>query len=262
MLARANAQGFRSETNFDPETPKERIVLVGDSFTFGVGVPYEDTFGTRLQSRLGGVLVWNMGIPGFGLDQIWQTARHYALPAQPHLLIVGIYADDFSRSLEPHRWEEGFNKPTFRIKNGRLVPREAADVPNALIAFLESHSRVWTLGRKALMWFRYRFPLDEWWSLNEAILDAMRADCRDAGVRVLFVYMPSKNWRSFPLLGAYMKRTAADYIDLIDTMESPEHLYIKGDGHFSAEGHRHVAAIVADWIENQMPGLMSGSPDN
>jgi hypothetical protein len=50
---RSNQQGFRNELDFSQDALPNRIILVGDSFTFGTGVEIEETFGALLDVQLG-----------------------------------------------------------------------------------------------------------------------------------------------------------------------------------------------------------------
>jgi hypothetical protein len=112
---RANSAGFRSGHEFDPSDGRYSIALVGDSYTWGSGAAYQDTFAALLEKdSLDKVVSWNFGILGFGVDQVWLSARHKALPMHPDLLVVGLINADFERSQIPHR--EGYDKPTFRLK--------------------------------------------------------------------------------------------------------------------------------------------------
>ncbi len=255
----SNAQGFRGKSDFNPSDKRKKIILVGDSFTYGSGVPYEDTFGAVIESQLEGrAVVWNLAMPGFGIDQMWQSVRHQALPLKPDLVIVGFIISDFARSLTAYRVHEGFNKPTFKLVDGRLIPRTAEDRPNFLVQVLQRHSCLWTLGVLAYRAVALRFPVGEWWTLNRAILEAIRADCRANGVPVLFLYVPTREWHSFPTLRSYMQRVGANFIDLTDASPlAPQDIFLDGYGHLNAKGHRYVADVVLRWTRQNTPGLLS-----
>ncbi len=254
---RSNEQGFRANSDFDPSGTRKKIVLTGDSFTFGFGVDYDKTYAAIVESHLSNTVVYNLGMPGFGLDQIWQSVRNQALPIKPDLTVVAFISPDFTRSEEAYRNVEGFNKPTFVLHQGRLVPQTPEDRPNLLVSFLQHHSSLWRVGRLAARSVAHQIPVGEWWSLNEAILDAIRTDCRQAGVPVVFVYIPTREWKRFPSLRSYMHRVGADFVDLTDGPNpiSPDMYFPVRDGHLNEAGHRYVATTLMTWIQKNLPGL-------
>lgn len=253
---RSNAQGFRADSDFDPSEVRKKIILVGDSFTFATGVQHRETYGAIIESELPGSIVYNLAMPGFGVDQMWLSVRHQALPLRPDLVVVGLCDADFKRSQSAYRQAEGFNKPTFKLVDGRLVPKTANDRSNLMVRFLERHSRIWTAGRLVYRRLAYDIPLGEWWFLNEKILDAMRADARKNRTPLLLVYIPTQAWRRFPTLQSYMDRVGAKYINLRYGLPSPpQGIYFPREGHLNAKGHRYVANEILTWIRKNMPQL-------
>jgi hypothetical protein len=250
---RFNAGGFRAPAEFDPDDSRRTIALVGDSFTFATGVNYEACYAAGLEKRLDNAVVWNMAMPGFAIDQVWLTVRHYALPLNPDLVVVGLFAGDFSRSLEAYRKLEGFNKPTFHLVDGTLQRRGPDDRPGTLFRFVEARTRIWQLGRRAMAGAGYRWPVGQWWHLNAAILDKIRLDCAAQDTPVLFVYLPSKHWRPFPTLAAYMNDAEANYLDLTQTTDNPQPLYYPMDGHPNPQGHQHIAQEIARAVIKTWP---------
>lgn len=77
-----------------------RIALVGDSFTFGLEVTYEDTWGAQLESALGhGIQVLNFGVDGYGADQAYLRYRRDVRPWRPDVVILGLIDHDFVRTM-------------------------------------------------------------------------------------------------------------------------------------------------------------------
>jgi len=98
---RTNAQGLR-ERDLPPAKPADtfRIAVVGDSFTFGQGVPAEQTW-PRVLERLiqktdppRRVECLNFGVPGYCLRQYLAVLNHKILPYQPDLILIGFTAND------------------------------------------------------------------------------------------------------------------------------------------------------------------------
>jgi hypothetical protein len=253
---RSNALGYREERRAEPAPDARRIALVGDSFTFGQGVPYEQTFGALLEASLPQSEVRNFALPGYGVDQMWVAARKLALPLEPALLIVAFISEDFTRSLTAYRYDLGLNKPFFTLDGGSLRAQTPADAPPRWLWLAQNRSRLWAGVRQVMRLLGHHYPLGAWWSLNRAILDALRADARAAGVRVLFVYLHAQHPRPFPALAAYMKQTSADFVDLGNEPPSPpRELNFPDDGHPNPEGHRYTADAILAWIGREMPEL-------
>lgn len=253
----ADGEGFRTGPPGEPapERPR-RIVLVGDSFLWGFGVPYEATCGQLLESSLPSTTVDNRAMVGFGLDQIWRALRHQALPRAPDLVIAGLFIDDFNRSFDAFRPTEGFNKPTFRLAGDTLVRATAGDRPGGTVRFLERRSRLFTALRRADRRLGRTHGAGEWWSRNEAILDAMRRDAREASIPLLFVHIPYHEEIPFPALAAYMEERGARFLDLPPwTAEQQQRLFFPEDVHLNAAGHAHLAKALELWIRDQRPAL-------
>src|SRR5439155_19619121 len=84
---RINAQGFRMDRDVRADG-RSRIVVVGDSFTFGDGVDVLERYGDRLESLTGHEVI-NMGVWGYGTDQSLLMYRQEAGKYTHDLVILG-----------------------------------------------------------------------------------------------------------------------------------------------------------------------------
>ena len=253
-IYRSNSQGFRAEADFNLSDARKHIVLVGDSFTWGSGVEYGQTFGALLERESGQRVVWNLAMPGFAVDQVWLSTRHQAMAMKPDLIIAGLVNADFMRSQESYRHTEGFNKPAFKLVQGRLTRRTIEKPPGPFLRFLERHSCIWSAVRSSDRWLGYRFPVGNFWNLNRAILDQLQADCKQRQVPLLFVYIPTKDSPPFPMIRKYLRASGANLIDLTEH-HPPRSIYFVRDGHLSPEGHRFVANLIEGWLHEKAPQL-------
>jgi hypothetical protein len=158
---RTNAAGFRG-----PALPGAkpagvyRIVVLGDSFTFGFGVRERQAWPARLaallDARTGGaprVEVVNLGIPGTGpRDYLWHLA-HTGLALEPDLVVIGFFANDVNDVYQLDRF--GMRSPLFTLaalQDGGLAPRpwwkRAADatLPNLYALGARATSRLASAG--------------------------------------------------------------------------------------------------------------------
>jgi hypothetical protein len=115
-----NSNGARGSTDYSyRRTDKKRIVVVGDSFAFGQEVNDEETYAALLGSSLGDTEVINLGVIGYGVDQMLLTVKGEALKYSPDLIIVAFISDDIERNLVSFR---DFAKPLFVFDpSGRLA---------------------------------------------------------------------------------------------------------------------------------------------
>lgn len=106
-----------------PESGIIRISLFGDSFTNGVDVPFEGTWGFGLENLLNGtgrrVEILNFGVPGYGMDQAFLRWTHLGPAYAPQVVIFGLQIENVKRNvniirpLYNHVADLPFSKPRF-----------------------------------------------------------------------------------------------------------------------------------------------------
>jgi hypothetical protein len=124
-----NPQGFREERDFDridTQADKTRIIMLGDSFVYGNGAWPSIT--TLLEMKFQHQYeVFNLAVPGWGIDQMYLAYLKYRDQLRPDLVILAFIDDDVARVLEAFRRYEGLSKPSFEVQNGDLVVRASGD---------------------------------------------------------------------------------------------------------------------------------------
>ena len=58
---------------------KDKVLFVGDSHTFGFGVPYQDSFPGIVETRIQQYEIYNLGVPGYGIRMYWNTVEDFFL---------------------------------------------------------------------------------------------------------------------------------------------------------------------------------------
>lgn len=100
-IGRTNASGFRDrERAVERTSTSPRIVALGDSFAWGSGVTYDDTFITVLERQLQlertGTEVINLGASGFQPDEYLSVLTWQGLQYRPDLVLLNFYiGNDF-----------------------------------------------------------------------------------------------------------------------------------------------------------------------
>jgi hypothetical protein len=102
-----NSLGFRDDRDYTLDKPPRtfRIIVLGDSVTFGHGALYSTTYPYLVEQRLKAWRpdlrweVWNLGVPGYNtrdeLVHLKEVGRRY----DPDLVIVGFYPNDLTDGL-------------------------------------------------------------------------------------------------------------------------------------------------------------------
>jgi len=187
-----------------------RILALGDSFTFGVGVEAEDSWPEVLERRLTesgeAVRVRNGGVGGYGPLRSERLLLARQAAWKPEILVHAVY---LGNDLEDSRPDTFLESP--RIRNGRMV----AEVKSPFLRtryWLRVHSHLYAFLREQLYDLYQRTPLAEGlryldpvglaeWpeSMREttlpAALDSVRRIsqwARERDVRYLVVLVPTK----------------------------------------------------------------------
>ena len=99
---RTNSWGFRGP-DFAGGPHTTVIAAIGDSYTFGYGVEYEDIFTSIVERRLQestfgqNLRVVNLGIPGYNTSQELATLRDFGPRIRPRIVLLGYVLNDIQK---------------------------------------------------------------------------------------------------------------------------------------------------------------------
>jgi hypothetical protein len=253
---RSAQSGFRVRDAAMDESRSVPVVFIGDSFTFGDGVEYEETFAFRVGEALS-VPIRNLGMSGFGVDQIWQTFVHFGRQLEPRVVVMAYVDDDLPRSMSAYRWRGSWwAKPTFDLVDDRLVPQRAADRPTGLARFVARRSRLVQMWRAADRNISRRNATGRIWELNAAIFRAVQEDARAVGAHLLVVRIPEKWQDTGSPASAILAGMGIDVLDLGEWLPDPRsQLYYELDPHLNAAGHEWAAERIAEHLSKS--GVLS-----
>jgi lysophospholipase L1-like esterase len=97
-----NTDGFRSHHEYSRPKPNgtRRVLAIGDSFTFGIGVGDAESYPAQLERRLSRlcgsapVQVINAGVGGFGTSQELELLERVGLTFHPDVVVLGVFVND------------------------------------------------------------------------------------------------------------------------------------------------------------------------
>ena len=113
-----NKAGFRSTKELRQVTPgKLRVMIVGDSFTFGWDCSDEENWPSQLEKLDNSLYVMNYGVGAYGVGQMLLTAEEFIEKSKPDVLIVAYIDDDLFRTMLSFR---DYKKPCFKLVDGKL----------------------------------------------------------------------------------------------------------------------------------------------
>src|SRR5262249_26983685 len=173
---------------------ERRVVVLGDSFTFGENVGDEQTYAFRLERLLEGASVLNFGVHGYGTDQQYLLLKERGFAYGPDVVILGFYEEDATRNVLAFR---DYAKPVFRFRGQDL---ELTNVPvpppeqlrlNVPSRFSPRLFRFLGVQAQALQrsFFSKKEEAPEL-RVSLAILDLLRRDCLERKVALLLLIIP------------------------------------------------------------------------
>ncbi len=258
-----NAHGMRGkERALKGKGERSRILVLGDSFTFGEGVPLERTFTSLLEERLGADL-FNLGVPGYGAGQA--LALYLRRQSEiDHDMVLFFFAATLyrRRHLELDDPSLGLQRPAVYISPDHPLLNSdpwATDL-SYLVSYLHFHYQVWALSKHLEQndreeWGReggrmkrdtrrseLSFPgLD---ARTSRILGRIAATARKGGKRLVVVNIePGVTFPIFPGL-----KEELTYIDLSEDLRraaDERSLRFKYDRHYNPGTHRLIAEALA-----------------
>jgi len=108
-----NSMGYRQREIEPEKRGQTRVLVIGDSFTFGHGVEGEQAYPRQLERLLSEgsgreVEVINAGIPGRWVDQYYLELKLKGVALDPDLVLVGLYIknDLDGQDARAHVWTE------------------------------------------------------------------------------------------------------------------------------------------------------------
>ncbi len=263
-----NSLGLRSP---ELDKSKPRLLVMGDSFTFGFGVENNETFCALTEKNLAGKLgVVNAGFAdGFSPDCYALWLKLHKAEVEPAAILVCFFQNDYSDVQSLSWYREGKIQspedplPPDRIDSpGNVVTPDGAWLPNSKIARLPPWARRALKSSYTLAVFRDRCLRDEkqtrWGPAdgNAAQTDAKFLKSLDhlkaaAGNTPLLFYIISRKEDTGP---SYMDKLIADFakkhkIELLSNREDfiDSDFFVR-DTHWNRQGHARAARYLAEQL--------------
>jgi hypothetical protein len=281
-----NSKGLRDEEHpYEKPDDVYRILMLGDSFTYGLGVKQSETSSDRLETALkeqGSFEVINTGVITYNVAQEVLFYEVEGYKYQPDLVVLMFFRNDVPDPLHP----DSPLAPEFNLVNEQLVLR---NVPYPPFSSLEDTSATedeqdTSSGKQVTLWGRLRRfsrfrwtrrliesvltrrtprclepfnPPDYWesgWEIMEVVVKRLKEDVEKQGGKLVVVSIPASRvdlgCSSSPYserMHSLCTRGGIAHIDLLPRFsQSAIHPHFRRDGHWNTEGHRLAAEIIYD----------------
>ncbi len=133
-----NDRGYRSRNPYVFQPDKYTVLVLGDSFTFGDEVANEDAWPEIMGTAEDRLHVINLGVSGYGIDQMLITERETISDYNPQLVILAFISPDLDRAM----WSYfAAAKPRFTLNpdGSLLLTNVPLDDPITTAARLKEH---------------------------------------------------------------------------------------------------------------------------
>ena len=143
-----DSAGFRIPATKREEKAEPLVIVLGDSFAFGVGVEEEESFVGRLRLSLDGqARVINAGVPGTGLTAQLALYEFSLRSLEPDLLVLSAYANDVADCIRMQFYRSDPNGGAEYVET--TLPFDVQRPP-ALVRWFLSWSHLYTLAHHRL----------------------------------------------------------------------------------------------------------------
>jgi hypothetical protein len=294
----SSPEGIRApdgNTSFARNAELVDIALLGDSFTFGEEVPYEESYGYHLEQMLGSPFrVLDFGVPGYGLAQMFLRYERDVRPWKPKISIFGFISGDLRRTLWVYpflgnfRWGNPYSNPRFILTEGELTtintPLLTSDAiftreSIAELPFIEYqkeyHPSEWErhfyhasyLVRLLLSWYsswpddRDEISQDALLSINAALLQAFVKSATQDGSIPLVVYLPTEDElrapSRVPSAKSVLEQAGIPYVDPTSCLleVNPSDRFMHHNGHYASQGNAAIAKCLLPVIHQSVTGV-------
>ena len=259
-IINTDSLGLRSDTSgtvYGTKQPQEyRIAVVGDSVTFGEGIPNtKDTFSKVLEDTLNQqqshltIKVLDFGASAYSVKQMAATLHHRMLAIQPDLVVMAIIPQDFNLSRTPIIDASGY---LVDQRIGILLDSPVREV-------LRGVHLLYVLREIALPWFSSSQDVVSLFSRGEIpesyrYIQRFKETADRHGLHYLIVLLPRMQGKAWGSLPEKLTQDSVIYLDLSPLgKEFTREKYMASpfDPHASPAVHHRIGESLAAYVQHQ-----------
>ena len=191
-MAPTNSRGYRDNERAPAKPPGwKRLLSLGDSFAWGAGIEFDDTYGQRLERQLSRRRrepweVVQLALPGMNTVDEASQLHEEGLAYGPDLVLVGYVLNDSedSEAAEARRAREWAEEKREK-REPRLLER------SALFRLVSSRLYATAENRRRIAGYRSMYRRDApGWVAGQKALKLMGSLCTERGIPLVVVIFP------------------------------------------------------------------------
>lgn len=271
-IIETNSLGLRSKELSGNKENEFRILSLGESSTFGMGVKQEETYSALVEKDLQSVdgkslHVINAGMPGYSLFQGFMYLKHRGIKLKPDAVMIYFGYNDFLPVAFLSRRDALLTEETTGLNDWELFEQkqkffptmkiwltERSNFVRGLMTLFQSELDQKSIGKNEK---KFRVPPEH----RERLLEMFGDFCAERNIQFIIV-VP---WYSYftkheALLREYAARSGITIVDLpykLKHLAAVKKKYFRDNLHPNTRGHRLIAEAVTEvlsqlWEENNL----------
>lgn len=279
-----NSDGYRDSEFIQPKQGSQRVIaMLGDSFTFGQGVPQDEASPAILQKLLNSKMradkfrVWNLGVSGYNTVQESYVLKSFVLEKQPAWVILGYNMNDY----------EPINVPPVENTRSRTeesrYPKWIRDIAEGDIHVVKLlfHKGGVMIRKFRPQWFHSSYVEDvlkqytgsgDGWKEVSGLIAEMNRLCQERGIGFTVALLPAMFdfshhpfARAHEVVADFCKSNGIDFIDVTSDFADEE---VKGmvvsilDPHPNPKAQRIFAEALARHLLPRLQEKTTGELNN
>lgn len=288
---KSNSEGFRDQDySFQKSAGLKRVVVLGDSFTWGWGVEQQEIFCEVAEKKFQKTEFLNLGQNSYGTGQEYLLLKNLGMKYLPDLTVLAFFPNDIMDNAG-----KNLKRPNFILDEGKLVKAKLPKpltFPKKVRKFFNEYFALYSLIDYRLSLLRtlrtnplaydgfdryllrdYHERMQEPWEITKALL--LEID-KLTNHRFLIMFVPNRmqveedNYQLalevtkvdensidlfYPnnLVREFSEKYGIPFLDLTPRFRQESkkvRLYFTWDSHWTKEGHRLAGEILSEKLES------------
>jgi len=283
VIYTTNKLGLRDKEIQD--SGKFKIIFLGDSHTFGEGVPYGRRFSDLIERELDDVYSINAGVPGYGIHQMYMWLGSYGINLKPKLVICCFIPLDLERVIykriedSVHLFTQEQDKGLPESKVGTLInffKRRLDRLLQKSYLYSVIKVEIKLLRMRSILKERDKQVWDEFKTRGDfgrykITTEWQRQMVREESFKIFLDFKNLLEQRQvdflavnisttpLPWLEDFFRKNNIRYLDLSPRLKNLSNITFDIDVHYNTAGHRVIADYLKEYISQQYQKELAGA---